>query len=202
MDILCDLLERSKDKRCIYHITSLVSGGIFRPWASTFTRPEKWYSIQCLHFIWAHHWLTQIGAFTKIDFIFLLINPQAQFSASWNTFSTFMLSWAPQSEEVCAPYPVTALLTFCVRLRVILWLHKKRRDTDFSIRVYPFLYHLPTVWMRQARAQKLKGAALCLWLWPWLTPGECSCSTVTVIRCHWGKSNPPFWGSSTRSYCK
>lgn len=78
MDILCDHLGHCKDKCCIYHITSLVSAGIFRPWASTFTRLEKWYSIQCLHFVWAHHWLTQIAAFTEIDSIFLLINLQAK----------------------------------------------------------------------------------------------------------------------------
>lgn len=147
--------ELCKDKRCIYHITSLVSAGIFRPWASTFTRPEKWYSIQCLHFIWAHHWLTQIDAFTEIDFY---IPPHKK---------------TPQANN---PQQVRTLVRqhFCNLRRVFLFCiscfslsacalknktakkQKNRRVSDHSTCFGLFLYRLSTVWTRQASAQKLK----------------------------------------------
>lgn len=80
-----DRLQLCKDKLYIYHITCLVCGDIFRPWDSTSSRPEKWYSIQCLHFIWAHYWLSPIGAFTEID-VTLLVRPEARISACSDTF--------------------------------------------------------------------------------------------------------------------
>lgn len=175
-----------KGKCCIYHITSLVPGGIFRPWASTCTRPEKWYSIQCLHFVWAHRWLTQIAEFTDIDFTLLLINLPAKFSASWDSCKVHFTC----NVRILFSISCDRAANLCLCVFLSLAKHTKKR---WLIAYYKSLFvcFLQSVNCinEPSKCIKLKGAALCLWLWPWLTPGECSCSSVTVIRCHWGKSN-------------
>lgn len=156
-----------KDKCRFYHITYLDSSGIFRLWASTFTRPETQYSIQCLHFVWAHHRRAQIAAFTEIDFIFLPVKP--------NSVSTFNM-FQQVLQEHCAPFPGTALLTFMSMFH-LLWLAV---DTKACHRLfYTFLPFLCYEWDKQENNNwkvqlfacgfscdsLLGNAAAVLWLW-------------------------------------
>lgn len=145
------IIATCKGKCCIYHITSLVPGGIFRLWASTCTRPEKWYSIQCLLFVWAHRWLAKI---TDIDFTLLLINLPAKFSASWDSCKVhFTCNVRILFSISCDRATNLCLCIFSLSLAK----HTKKGDSLPIIRAcLSVCYSLSTVSMSQASAENWK----------------------------------------------
>lgn len=106
----------------------------------------------------------------------------------------------------CVRHPVTALLTFVC----VCFVHEKKKKNRRVPRLFCVCWSVfflkPSVncmnetsestknWKGAARLPSGAGRDSLL--------GNAAAATATVIRRHWGKSNPPFWGSSTRSHCK
>lgn len=188
--ILCVRPERRKDERHVYHITSLVSTGIFRPWASTFSTPQTWYSIQCLRLVWVHRGPPPADARHQNRLHIPPGNPSQQNSLQVGTLVTAcaLISLVLHILRLLCS-PLCPFACFCLFFFVTS--KKKQKKPGVSLFVSVCFYTICQLWERDKRQHKERGgAALCPQ--PWLTPGECSCGAETAIRRQWGKSNLPF----------
>lgn len=151
---------------------------------------KLWYSIQCLLFVWAHHWLK------------LILYSPSQTSRHWcrleHWHRAFIINMTSSAKVLIA------LLTFFSWTCFFSFPFTFKRCVPEDCVCFFFGSSLFVCCMNES-GESTKNRKVQLFAsgpGPWLRPGECSCSAVTTITCQWGKSNPPFWGSSTRSYCK